>query len=257
MQSNNTNDKSVKFQKRLSSEQIADLHQRAQRARQLEEKDEWQSVVSSKSSNYDDLPPLEDLQPKRVSNLQKARAILELKRCIDEDKDGPEPNRVSNLQKARVRLKLKRFIDEDKDSPEPIEIKEAEKRREQKRDNAAISSTVPQRQTRTHKETIDYSTGIYIGREAQYKKKTYISIIFTRSRTYRRTGTTICKHKEQGKKETGRTYLVGLVEKLINSKTWTTEVNDELLRKRMNEWRDMKGKGKATKENISFYIIYQ
>ena len=43
--------------KRLSSEQMADLHQRAQRARQLEEKDEWQSVVSSKSSNYDDLPP--------------------------------------------------------------------------------------------------------------------------------------------------------------------------------------------------------
>ena len=101
--------------KRLSSKQIADLHQRAQRARQLEDKDEWQSVVSSKSSNYDDLPPLEDLQPKRVSNLQKARA----------------------------RLKLKRFIDEDKDSPEPIEINETEKIREQKRDNADISSTLP------------------------------------------------------------------------------------------------------------------
>ena len=113
--------------KRLSSEQMADLHQRAQRARQLEEKDEWQSVVSSKSSNYDDLPPLEDLQPKRVSNLQKARV---------------------------------RFIDEDKDSPEPIEIKEAEKRREQKRDNADISSTLPPTKSIRHKETIDYSTAV-------------------------------------------------------------------------------------------------
>ena len=41
--------------KRLSNEQIVDLHQRAQRVRQIEEKDEWQSVVSSKSSDYDDL----------------------------------------------------------------------------------------------------------------------------------------------------------------------------------------------------------
>ena len=118
---------SSQVSKRLSSEQIADLHERAQRARQLDERDEWQSVVAPKSSNYDDLPPLEDLQPKRVSILQKARARLELKRFIDEDKDSPEPKRVSNSQKARVRLNLKRFLDEDKDSPEPMEIKEAEK----------------------------------------------------------------------------------------------------------------------------------
>ena len=97
--------------KRLSSEQIADLHQRAQRARQLDE-DDWQSVATAKSS--DDLPPLEDLQPKRVSNLQKARARLQLKRFIDEDKDSPEPKRVSNLQIARASLELKRLDDEDK-----------------------------------------------------------------------------------------------------------------------------------------------
>ena len=92
--------------KRVSSEQIADLHQRAQRARQLDE-DDWQSVATAKSSD-DDLPPLEDLQPKRVSHLQKARARLQLKRFIDEDKDSPVPKRVSNLQIARARLELKR-----------------------------------------------------------------------------------------------------------------------------------------------------
>ena len=54
------------------------------------------------------------------------------------------------------------------------------------------------------------------------------------------------KKKGKGKKETGRTYLVGLVEKLINSGKWTTRVNDELLRKRMGDWRVMKGKGKAS-----------
>ena len=52
--------------KRLSSEQIADLHQRAQRARQLDE-DDWQSVATAKSSNYDDLPALEEISTERMT----------------------------------------------------------------------------------------------------------------------------------------------------------------------------------------------
>ena len=240
--------------KRVSSKQIADLHERAQRARQLEGQEgrrpSIQSMMTAKSSDTEDLPPLEDLQPKRVSNLQKARARLELKRFIDEDKDSPEPKGVSNLQKARVRLKLKRFIDEDKDSPEPMEIKEAEKRREQKMDSADSSSTVQQRQTRTHKETIDYSTDINHWRGSTVKEEDLFFQLHSRGAglteeqelQYSNT-----KKKGKCKKETGRTYLVGLVEKLINSGKWTTKVNDELLRKRMEDWRVMKGKGKATK----------
>ena len=48
-----------------------------------------------------------------------------------------------------------------------------EERREQTRDNADISPTVLQRQTRTHKETVDYPTGITNGKEARYTKTTY------------------------------------------------------------------------------------
>ena len=219
--------------KRLSSKQIADLQQRAQRARQLEGQEgrrpSIQSMVTAKSSDTEDLPPLEDLQPKRVSKLQKARARLELKRFIDEDKDSPEPKRVSNLQKARVRLKLKRCIDEDKDSPEPIEIKEAEKRREQTRDSADSSSTLPTRQTRTHKETIDYSTDINHWKGSTVKEDDILFRLHLRGaglteeqeQQYSNT-----KKKGKCKKETGRTYLVGLVEKLTNSGKWTTKVND-------------------------------
>ena len=242
--------------KRVSSEQIADLHQRAQRARQLEGQEgrrpSIQSMVTAKSSDTEDLPPLEDLQPKRVSNLQKARARLQLKRFIDEDEDSPEPKRVSNLQKARVRLKLKRFIDEDKDSPEPIEIKEAEKRREQKMDNADSSSTVPAEPSRRSKETIDYSTDM-----KHWKQKTNVlekdllfqlhlrGIELTKEQQHEYEHGTK-KKGGKGKKETGRSYLVGLIEKLIQEGKWTTRVNDELLRKRMEDWRVMKGKGKAS-----------
>ena len=213
--------------KRVSSEQIADLHERARvatdwRKTKYDTPSEVYSMATAQSSDDEDLPPLEDLQPKRVSNLQKARA----------------------------RLELKRFIDEDKDSPEPIEIKEAEKRREQKMDSADSSSTVQQRQTRTHKETIDYTTDINHWRGSTVKEEDILFQLHLRGaglteeqeQQYSNT-----KKKGKGKKETGRTYLVGLVEKLINSGKWTTKVNDELLRKRMEDWRVMKGKGKTTK----------
>ena len=125
-----------------------------------------------------------------------------------------------------------------------------EERREQTRDSADSSSTVQQRQTRTHKETIDYSTDINHWKGSTVKEEDILFQLHLRGaglteeqeQQYSNT-----KKKGKGKKETGRTYLVGLVEKLINSGKWTTKVNDELLRKRMEDWRVMKGKGKTTK----------
>ena len=126
-----------------------------------------------------------------------------------------------------------------------------EERREQTRDSADSSSTVQQRQTRTHKETIDYSTDLNHWKGSTVKEEDILFQLHLRGaglteeqeQQYSNT-----KKKGKGKKETGRTYLVGLVEKLINSGKWTTKVNDELLRKRMEDWRGVKGKGKATKD---------
>ena len=125
--------------------------------------------------------------------------------------------------------------------------KELEGRREQ--GSAGSSSTVPQRQT------IDYPTDINHWKGSTVKKEDILFQLYLRGaglteeqeQQYSNT-----KKKGKGKKETCRTFLVGLVEKLINSGKWTTEVNDELLRKRMNDWRDMKGKGMATKEKYNF-----
>ena len=124
-----------------------------------------------------------------------------------------------------------------------------EERREQTRDSADSSSTVQQRQTRTHKETIDYSTDINHWKGSTVKEEDLFQLHLrgaglTEEQEQQYSNT---KKKGKGKKETGRTYLVGLVEKLINSGKWTTKVNDELLRKRMKDWRDMRGKGKTTK----------
>ena len=203
--------------KRVSSEQIADLHERAQRARQLEGQEgrrpSIQSMMTAKSSDTEDLPPLEPLMT--------------------------EDEAVKEYVKGLVNRKIKDVA------------KKVASSREQKMDSADSSSTVQQRQTRTHKETIDYSTDINHWRGSTVKEEDILFQLHLRGaglteeqeQQYSNT-----KKKGKGKKETGRTYLVGLVEKLINSGKWTTKVNDELLRKRMEDWRGMKGKGKATKD---------
>ena len=202
--------------KRVSSEQIADLHERARvatdwRKTKYDTPSEVYSMATAQSSD-DEIPPLEPLMT--------------------------EDEAVKEYVKGLVNRKIKDVA------------KKVASSREQKMDSADSSSTVQQRQTRTHKETIDYSTDINHWRGSTVKEEDILFQLHLRGaglteeqeQQYSNT-----KKKGKGKKETGRTYLVGLVEKLINSGKWTTKVNDELLRKRMEDWRVMKGKGKATK----------
>ena len=54
------------------------------------------------------------------------------------------------------------------------------------------------------------------------------------------------KTKGKGKTITKKDYLVNYVERLIQTGKWTDEINDQLLKSRMEEWRNMKkGKGKG------------
>ena len=196
---------------------LDDLHERARvatdwRKTKYDTPSEVQSMATAKSSD-DDLPPLEPLMT--------------------------EDEAVKEYVKGLVNRKIKNVA------------KKVASSREQTMDNADSSSTVPQRQTRTHKETIDYSTDINHWKGSTVKEEDILFQLHLRGaglteeqeQQYSNT-----KKKGKGKKETGRTYLVGLVEKLINNGKWMTKVNDELLRKRMEDWRDIKGKGKATKD---------
>ena len=164
----------------------------------------------------------------------------------DDELPPLEPLMTEDEAAKRLQAALKGRIVRE----ETLKQKRTEKR-EQTMDNADSSSTVPQRQTRTHKETIDYSTDINHWKGSTVKEEDILFQLHLRGaglteeqeQQYSNT-----KKKGKGKKETGRTYLVGLVEKLINNGKWTTKVNDELLRKRMEDWRDIKGKGKASKD---------
>ena len=224
--------------KRVSSDQIADLHQRAQRARQLEGQEgrrpSIQSMMTAKSNDSEDLPPLEEITTERMT--AEAASKEYVKGLV---------NRQSKDVAKKVASSFVKKITENK-------AKELEERREQARDNADSSSTVPAEPSRRSKETIDYSTDM-----KHWKQKTNVLEKDLLFQLHLR-GIELTKEQQhdyehgtkkkggKGKKETGRSYLVGLIEKLIQEGKWTTRVNDELLRKRMEDWRVMKGKGKAS-----------
>ena len=168
---------------------LDDLHERARvatdwRKTKYDTPSEVQSMATAKSSD-DELPPLEpplmteDEAAKRLQAALKGRIVRE-----------------ETLQRKRT------------------------EKREQTMDNADSSSTVPQRQTRTHKETIDYSLDINHWKGSTVKEEDILFQLHLRGaglteeqeQQYSNT-----KKKGKGKKETGRTYLVGLVEKLINN----------------------------------------
>ena len=54
------------------------------------------------------------------------------------------------------------------------------------------------------------------------------------------------KTKGKGKTLTEKDYLLNFIEKLMMTGQWTNEVNDQLLKSRTEEWKQMKGKGKGT-----------
>ena len=105
-------------------------------------------------------------------------------------------------------------------------------------------------QSRKHKETIDYNENI-----DRWKNKD-VSVDDILYQLHLR-GIQLTKEQEQemdklktkgkGKTPTKKDYLLNYVERLIQTGKWADEVNDQLIQKRMEDWRQMKkGKGKGS-----------
>ena len=104
-------------------------------------------------------------------------------------------------------------------------------------------------QSRKHKETIGYNENIDRWRQ---KDISVDDILFQlHLRGIQLTGEQEqemeqLKIKGKGKSPTKKDYLINYIERLIQTGKWTDEVNDQLLQKRMEDWRQMKkGKGKG------------
>ena len=105
-------------------------------------------------------------------------------------------------------------------------------------------------QTRKHKETINYSTKITKWQDKSVQEDDLRFQLFLRGiemTPEQEEEISKLKVKGKGRNQTRKDYLINYVDRLIQTGKWTDQVNDQLLQKRMVEWREMKkGKGKGS-----------
>ena len=138
--------------------------------------------------------------------------------------------------------------DEEEEMPPletPTEVAEEGEEEEETDDE---ETQVPP-QSRKHKETIDYNENIDRWRQKDISVDDILYQLHLR-------GIQLTEEQEEemgklkikgkGKTPTKKDYLLNYVERLIQTGKWADEVNDQLLRSRMEEWVQMKkGKGKG------------
>ena len=104
-------------------------------------------------------------------------------------------------------------------------------------------------QSRKHKETIDYNENIDRWRQKDISVDDILFQLHLRGiqlTAEQEEEMSNLKTKGKGKTITKKDYLINYVERLIQTGKWTDEINDQLLKSRMEEWRNMKkGKGKG------------
>ena len=131
--------------------------------------------------------------------------------------------------------------EEDEDLPPletPTELAEEEEEEQEDDDETQVPP-----QSRKHKETIDYNENI-----DKWKNKD-VSVDDILYQLHLR-GIKLTEEQEEemdklkikgkGKSPTKNDYLINYVERLIQTGKWTDEVNDQLLQKRIEDWRQIK-----------------
>ena len=145
--------------------------------------------------------------------------------------------------------------DEFEDMPPLIDIEEGEEEEEDFEDDPELipadedETTRPPQISRKHKETIDYNENIDRWKNKDVSADDILYQLHLRGiqlTAEQEEEMANLKTKGKGKTITKKDYLVNYVERLIQTGKWTDEINDQLLRSRMEEWRNMKkGKGKG------------
>ena len=125
----------------------------------------------------------------------------------------------------------------------PTEVAEEEEEEEEE-DETQVPT-----QSRKHKETIDYNENFSKWRQSHVTVDDILFQLHLRGiklTEEQEEEMDKLKIKGKGKSPTEKDYLINYVERLIQTGKWTDEVNDQLLQKRMEDWRQMKkGKGKG------------
>ena len=213
---------------------------------------------ASTPMSFDTAPSVREL-----TNEQMDALSMELQRYaqMQEERLRQSGTRAStDLDEAhRQSLPVGVMDDEDEDMPSLIDIEEEGEEEETDDDPELIpadddETTKAPPQARKHKETIDYSTKITKWQDKSVQEEDIRFQLFLRGielTPEQEEEIAKLKVKGKGRNQTRKDYLINYVDRLIQTGKWTDQVNDQLLQKRMVEWREMKkGKGKGSSSEL-------
>ena len=139
------------------------------------------------------------------------------------------------------------MVTDDEEMP-PLETPTEVAEEEEEEEDDEETQVPPQ--SRKHKETIDYNENIDRWRQKDISVDDILFQLHLRGiqlTEEQEEEMSKLKTKGKGKIPTKKDYLLNYVERLIQSGKWADEINDQLLQKRMEDWRQMKkGKGKGS-----------
>ena len=199
-----------------------------------------------------------------MTSEEMTRIRAEMERYLQRQREAQQPSATSartDLDEAH-RQTLPAGVDfhrMDKggtdDMPPLVNIEEGEEEEDFEDDPELIpadddETTKAPAQARKHKETTDYSTKITKWQDKSVQEDDIRFQLFLRGMELtpeQEEGISKLKIKGKGRNQTRKDYLINYVDRLIQTGRWTYQVNDQLLQKRMMEWREMKkGKGKGS-----------
>ena len=125
----------------------------------------------------------------------------------------------------------------------------AEEDEEDDEDEELIPDDEMKTPSRKHKTTIDYNDNIKRWRNTDVSADDIMFQLYLRGITLEKAQEeeiSSLRKKGKGRTITKKDYLLNFVEKLIQTGQWTDEINDQLLKSRTEEWKQMKGKGKGS-----------
>ena len=186
-----------------------------------------------------------------------ARIRAEMERSLRRQREAQQATSStarSDLDEAHRQSVPVGVMDEE-DMPPLVNIEEGEEEEDFDDDPELIpadddETTKAPGISRKHKETIDYSNKITKWQDKSVQEDDIRFQLYLRGIALtpeQEEEISKLKVKGKGRNQTRKDHLINYVDRLIQTGKWTDQVNDQLLQKRMVEWREMKkGKGKGS-----------
>ena len=213
------------------------------------------ATLSIGSSCFPTPAEVYDMDDDEMTSEEAARIRAEIKRYLQRQQQAKQQTSstarsdldVAHRQSLPAGIEFHRRntggTDEMPPLEAPTEIAEEEEEEEEEEFEDDEEEMPKTTQKRKHKETIDHSTKITKWQDRSVQEEDIRFQLFLRGieLTHEQEDEiSKLEVKGKGRNQTRKDYLINNIERMIQTRKWTDEINDQLLQQRMVEWLEMK-----------------